>query len=330
MKSWLFLILLLAVAPAVDCGSGDNHPRGTEKGPCYPDLTCNAGLTCWSDVCVSAAGAPAPDGGPGIDAAAGGTVDAETGGGSEHAASGDLAASSNDGTGGASSGGDAGGSNRVDLAAATVVTDAHIVIQPNPASFSATVDTTDTVFLTVANTGGSSTGVIQAIVSPAPGPFTAQTDCVALAPLASCHVQVNFSPTTVGSAKALLTVSDGVVEATATLNGTAVSPPYVTLTPLASSFGTVILGQSSTPVTFTLTNSGGTATPVITITSPSTTFVVNSDLCSGTALPPNSACTFAVIFVPTVAAMVSANIVVTLPDGAAGAVAKVTGTATSG
>lgn len=28
-------------------------PPGTERGPCYGNGTCNAGLTCYSDLCVA-------------------------------------------------------------------------------------------------------------------------------------------------------------------------------------------------------------------------------------------------------------------------------------
>lgn len=72
MKSWLYVASLLALSIAVDCGSGDQHPQGSEKGPCYPNLTCNAGLTCLSDTCVNAGGiAPSGSGGvlgSGLDA----------------------------------------------------------------------------------------------------------------------------------------------------------------------------------------------------------------------------------------------------------------------
>ncbi len=47
----VFLIL------AVGCQGGS--PRvGTEKGGCYGNKTCNAGLVCLSDVCVKPAGTP--------------------------------------------------------------------------------------------------------------------------------------------------------------------------------------------------------------------------------------------------------------------------------
>lgn len=56
----------LLVALLVGCGGGDSAPAdGEERGPCYGNGTCNAGLTCLSDVCVRA-----PDAGPPADAGA--------------------------------------------------------------------------------------------------------------------------------------------------------------------------------------------------------------------------------------------------------------------
>jgi hypothetical protein len=49
------LITMLLVASALaGCKGSSGYPRGTEKGRCYPNGTCNAGLTCLSDTCVNA------------------------------------------------------------------------------------------------------------------------------------------------------------------------------------------------------------------------------------------------------------------------------------
>jgi hypothetical protein len=40
------------------CGGGDSGPaRGSEKGPCFEDGTCNTGLSCLSELCVAGASA---------------------------------------------------------------------------------------------------------------------------------------------------------------------------------------------------------------------------------------------------------------------------------
>lgn len=44
-----FLALATCALPACD---EDNPPTGEERGPCYPNGTCNEGLLCASDLCV--------------------------------------------------------------------------------------------------------------------------------------------------------------------------------------------------------------------------------------------------------------------------------------
>lgn len=51
-----FCVALIGLATALSaCGgssSNGNAAQGTERGPCYPNETCNAGLICLSDTCV--------------------------------------------------------------------------------------------------------------------------------------------------------------------------------------------------------------------------------------------------------------------------------------
>lgn len=47
---------LLIGAVAIGCGGGGGKAAGTERGPCYGNGTCNAGLVCLSDLCVSPGG----------------------------------------------------------------------------------------------------------------------------------------------------------------------------------------------------------------------------------------------------------------------------------
>jgi hypothetical protein len=45
--------VLLALSVAVGCGGGaQTSCAGSERCACYPNSTCNAGLTCLSNVCV--------------------------------------------------------------------------------------------------------------------------------------------------------------------------------------------------------------------------------------------------------------------------------------
>lgn len=63
---WLFASLFLsAVFQFAGCGPNSKLAEGVEKGPCYPNLTCNAGLTCLSGLCVYAG--PSTATGIGVD-----------------------------------------------------------------------------------------------------------------------------------------------------------------------------------------------------------------------------------------------------------------------
>jgi hypothetical protein len=67
--------VLLALGLAVGCGGGSQSGcTGAERCSCYPNNTCNAGLTCLSDVCVDsptgAGGAAGATGAAGVTGAA--------------------------------------------------------------------------------------------------------------------------------------------------------------------------------------------------------------------------------------------------------------------
>ncbi len=69
------LPLLFALVSLVSVGCGDNPAKqGGERQDCYPNGTCNAGLTCASNVCVSLGdGGAGRGGGGGTTGAAGST-----------------------------------------------------------------------------------------------------------------------------------------------------------------------------------------------------------------------------------------------------------------
>jgi hypothetical protein len=77
-------VLCLAVACSsgklVDAGPDGSVPtQGMERGPCYPNATCNAGLECLSDLCVRS-GADASRASPDSDATTGDDVSGDAGG----------------------------------------------------------------------------------------------------------------------------------------------------------------------------------------------------------------------------------------------------------
>ena len=103
-RSTLLTIAAVAVFVALHaCGgsSGKSCTQGTESCPCYGNSTCNPGLTCASNTCVSLGGAGGATGVAGI----GGTTGSGATGGSSRGGAGGASAS---GTGGASSAGTGG------------------------------------------------------------------------------------------------------------------------------------------------------------------------------------------------------------------------------
>ncbi len=69
--------ILLALSILSTCGGSSGYPTGGEKGRCYPNGTCNVGLTCLSDTCVNAS----PAGGAGGSARLDGATDTTSSGG---------------------------------------------------------------------------------------------------------------------------------------------------------------------------------------------------------------------------------------------------------
>jgi len=68
----------------VGCGGGGGTPTGHERGACYPNATCDPGLSCLSDLCVRAQG----DGAAGAGADASGTAGSAAGTGGRGGTSG--------------------------------------------------------------------------------------------------------------------------------------------------------------------------------------------------------------------------------------------------
>jgi len=118
----VFVLSLLAIG----CGSSAGISAGAEGGHCYPNSTCNAGLTCASTLCVRLDAGAAGSGAAGSAGAAAGS--SETGGATAGAAGaagtlGTAGASANAGSTGTDDGGtDATDSGNYDATTASDVT----------------------------------------------------------------------------------------------------------------------------------------------------------------------------------------------------------------
>jgi hypothetical protein len=186
-------------------------------------------------------------------------------------------------------------------------------ITPTSLSFSAQVvgTTSSARTITVLSNG---TGPLQVSSVVATAPFSQTNNCSgAMAPAASCTIQVAFAPTAVGTASGSVTITDNAGTQTVTLSGSGTAP--VTFSPTSLSFGNVVQATSSTR-TITLTNRLSTTLTVSSVAvSGSGAFAVASNTC-GAGVAAGATCTVGVTFSPT--ALGSATGTLTFTDNAIG------------
>lgn len=195
-----------------------------------------------------------------------------------------------------------------------------LAISPATQNFGSIVkgQTSSTVAINVANTGGSPTGTLTAAVSgTAASSFAIVTTTCngVLAGFSTCQVTLRYTPAIIGAESATLTVSGtpgGSV--TSALSGTGINAGSLSIDPTTFSYAATLVGATSATSTFTLTNGGGTAAgPVVLNLSGSDAgqfhIVGGSDNCSGTTLQPAGKCTVGFAFSPSSVGNKSATIV---------------------
>ncbi len=120
-----------------------------------------------------------------------------------------------------------------------------------------------------------------------------------LAPGTSCKFTVTFAPTASGSRNGTLEVFDSDPAAspvTASLSGSGIAEPFVSLSPTSLSFPDQAVGTSSAPETVTLTNTGAAALNLTSIVTSGDFSQTNN---CGTSLAVNAVCTINVVFTPS-------------------------------
>jgi hypothetical protein len=132
----------------------------------------------------------------------------------------------------------------------------------------------------------------------------------------TCTVNVIFNPTASGMRTGTLTINDNAADSpqTVSLTGTGASTT-VSLSPSSLSFGNQLLGATSAPQNFTLTNTGGSPLSITGIAISGTNpgdFTQTNDC--GTSVPAGAICTFSVTFTPT--AMGSRSATINIADNA--------------
>lgn len=175
--------------------------------------------------------------------------------------------------------------------------------------------TSSPVTLTIVNSGGVPSGVpgTPTITGPNASDFAVVTNnCTAsIAPMGtSCSMSVVFTPQTTSGEQATITVaaSPGGT-AQATLSGTGLTTAALSITPdPGNTFAVTTIGKTSAPVTFTLKNSGQTATTALQVPSFSGgnsgdfAVIAATDTCAGaTVAASGGTCTFQVTVTPSTA-----------------------------
>jgi len=207
-----------------------------------------------------------------------------------------------------------------------------ITISPLSKQFnSVTVNQSASATFVISNPGGVATGLPAVTVAGATaadnGQFTIAAGgngCSAgIAPGGSCMVSVRFLPTTTGIKNGTLTVSATPgTSAAATLTGTGIAAGKLSISPLSQDFGSLLqTTKSATAVTFSVMNSGASATGTLQASVVgSTEFQITRDTCSQTVLAAAGSCAVDLIFAPTSASPSgSLQIVATNPADSASA-----------
>jgi hypothetical protein len=169
--------------------------------------------------------------------------------------------------------------------------------------------------VTLTNAGDSALTLINAQITS--GDFAVANGCGnSLAGRSSCAFSVTYIPHAAGAETGVLTVSDAFRSQTVQLTGTGLAPAGVSLLPSGGlAFGAIALGQTATPQAITLTNNGGVALVISSISANGDFFVVTGSSTCGAALAPSAQCTASIGFTPTVSGARSGS--VTVQDSAA-------------
>ncbi len=168
---------------------------------------------------------------------------------------------------------------------------------------------------TLANTGPNAL-IIAAVAAAPTSDYAGTNNCGAtLASGANCTIQVTFTPSATGDRPGSLTVRANVSGGalTSTLDGTGLTPGAIAINPGSLSFAATVTGTSSSPMTATVSNTGGApvslGTPTFAGTNASD-FQLASSTC-GSTLAPNASCSLAVVFAPAAAGAHAAQLQLT-------------------
>ena len=198
-------------------------------------------------------------------------------------------------------------------------------LSPGTLSFGSVTSgmTSSAQMLTLSNAGTAALTISGITLGGAnPSDFAETNTCgESLAAGSTCTISVTFTPGSVASFAATVSVADNATGSpqTATLSGsgTAAAAAVVTISPATLSFGNVVTGATTTAQTVTLSNTGNAALTIsgVTIVGTNPTDFAETTTC-GESLAAGAACTIAVTFTPGAVASFSATI--SVADSVAG------------
>ncbi|HXJ96314.1 MAG TPA: choice-of-anchor D domain-containing protein [Terriglobia bacterium] len=183
-----------------------------------------------------------------------------------------------------------------------------VSLAPTSLTFaSQTEGTTSTAqVVTLTNTGVATLSVTNvSITGTDPGDFAQTNTCTSVPAGQNCTISVTFTPAATGTRTASVSITDNGPGSpqTVSLTGTGTSaagPPAVSLSPTSLTFPLTVIGQAAPTQGVTLTNTGGSALSItsITITSPGTQYYKaysQTNTC-GTSVAAGASCTITVTY----------------------------------
>ncbi len=169
---------------------------------------------------------------------------------------------------------------------------------------------TTTASIQLNNTGDVATGAPTFATSPMAEFSVSSNNCGAsISPLSGCSVTLTFVPAASGARTGTLqaSASPGGSSQIVMLDGVGATAGSLSVTPNPGVFGPILLGSSSAPQTFTVSNSGGVAVNNLTVsvggTNQSSFTAVNQ---CGSTLAAMTSCTVRVTFTPQARGALSA------------------------
>jgi hypothetical protein len=172
--------------------------------------------------------------------------------------------------------------------------------------------------VTVTNTGNAPLVISDVALSGAAlaGGFTQTTTCgTTVSAGGNCTIAVTFTPTATGLQSGVLAIVDNVTGSPqfVGLSGTGL-PLTATASPASLSFGSQVIGTTSTPLTVTFSNTSSGTIAISSILA-SSQFAVSTTTC-GNTVSAEASCTIGITFTPTATGPQTGTLTIT--DNAAG------------